>query len=150
MANFYTDTAELKFHLTHPLMQKIVALKERNYTEHDQFDYAPVDFEDAMDSYDKVLEIVGDISANTVAPNAESVDAEGPHLIDGHVQYATGTQKNLDAIIKAGLMGITLPRKYNGLNFPIVPYIMAADMVSRADAGFVNIWGLQDLSLIHI
>ncbi len=144
MANFYTDTAELKFHLTHPLMQKIVALKERNFTEHERFDYAPVDFEDAMDSYDKVLEIVGDISANTVAPNAESVDAEGPRLIDGHVQYAAGTQKNLDAIIKAGLMGITLPRKYDGLNFPIVPYIMAADMVSRADAGFVNIWGLQD------
>ncbi|MBN8688758.1 MAG: acyl-CoA dehydrogenase family protein [Chitinophagales bacterium] len=144
MANFYTDTAELKFHLTHPLMQKIVALKERNFTEHERFDYAPVDFEDAMDSYDKVLEIVGDISANTVAPNAESVDAEGPQLIDGHVQYAAGTQKNLDAIIKAGLMGITLPRKYDGLNFPIVPYIMAADMVSRADAGFVNIWGLQD------
>lgn len=144
MGNFYLDTAELKFHLAHPLMQKIVGLKERNYTEHEKFDYAPVDFEDAMDSYDKVLEIVGDICANTVAPNAEGVDAEGPQLIDGHVQYAAGTQKNLDAIVKAGLMGITLPRKYNGLNFPIVPYIMAADMVSRADAGFVNIWGLQD------
>jgi len=144
MANYYTDTTELKFHLTHPLMQKIVALKERNYTAHEQFDYAPVDFEDAMDSYDKVLEIVGDICANTVAPNAESVDAEGPLLIDGHVKYAAGTQKNLEAIVKAGLMGITLPRKYDGLNFPIVPYIMAADMVSRADASFVNIWGLQD------
>lgn len=144
MANFYTDTAELKFHLTHPLMQKIVALRERQFTEQDQFDYAPVDFEDAMDSYDKVLEIVGDICANVVAPNAESVDAEGPQLINGHVQYARGTQENLEAIVKAGLMGITLPRKYNGLNFPIVPYIMAADMVSRADAGFVNIWGLQD------
>jgi 3-(methylthio)propanoyl-CoA dehydrogenase len=144
MANFYTDTAELKFHLTHPLMQKIVALKERDYTEHERFDYAPVDFEDAMDNYDKVLEIVGDICANTVAPHAESVDGEGPHLIDGHVRYAAGTQKNLDAIVQAGLMGITLPRKYDGLNFPIVPYIMAADMVSRADASFVNIWGLQD------
>jgi 3-(methylthio)propanoyl-CoA dehydrogenase len=144
VGNFYHDTAELKFHLTHPLMQKIVGLKERNYTEHEKFDYAPVDFEDAMDSYDKVLEIVGDICANTVAPNAEGVDAEGPKLIDGHVQYAAGTQKNLDAIVNAGLMGITLPRKFNGLNFPIVPYVMAADMVSRADAGFVNIWGLQD------
>ena len=121
MANYYSDTAELKFHLTHPLMQKIVALKERNYTEHERFDYAPVDFEDAMDSYDKVLEIVGDICANTVAPHAESVDAEGPLLIDGHVKYAAGTQKNLEAIVKAGLMGITLPRKYDGLNFPIVP-----------------------------
>lgn len=144
MANFYLDTPELKFHLQHPLMQKIVALKERNFAEKDKFDYAPKDFEDAMDSYDKVLEIVGDICANTVAPNAEGVDAEGPQLIDGHVKYAKGTQENLDAIVKAGLMGITLPRKYDGLNFPIVPYIMAADMVSRADAGFVNIWGLQD------
>ena len=144
MANFYLDTPELKFHLTHPLMQKIVALKERDFAEKDQFDYAPADFEDAMDSYDKILEIVGDISANVVAPNAEGVDNEGPRLIDGRVQYAKGTQENLDAIVQAGLMGITLPRKYDGLNFPIVPYIMAADIVSRADAGFVNIWGLQD------
>jgi hypothetical protein len=144
MENFYLDTPELKFHLTHPLMNKIVNLKERNFSEKDKFDYAPMDFEDAMDSYASILEIVGDISANIVAPNAEGVDIEGPQLIDGHVQYASGTQKNLDAIVKAGLMGITLPRKYDGLNFPIVPYIMAADMVSRADAGFVNIWGLQD------
>ncbi|MBS1654805.1 MAG: acyl-CoA dehydrogenase, partial [Bacteroidetes bacterium] len=92
MGNFYLDTEELKFHLTHPLMQKIVGLKERNYTEHLTYDYAPADFEDAMDSYDKVLEIVGDICANIVAPNAEGVDAEGPKLIDGHVQYASGTQ----------------------------------------------------------
>ena len=144
MGNFYQDTAELKFHLTHPLMQKIVALKERNFTEHERYEYAPVDFEDAMDNYDKVLEIVGDICANVIAPNAGEVDVEGPHLEEGHVRYARGTSENLDAIVKAGLMGITLPRKFNGLNFPVVPYIMAADMVSRADAGFVNIWGLQD------
>lgn len=125
-------------------MQKIVALKERNFSQKDEFDYAPSDFEDAMDSYDKVLEIVGDICANTIAPNAEGVDAEGPKLENGRVYYASGTQKNLDALVQAGLMGITLPRKYEGLNFPIVPYIMAADIVSRADAGFVNIWGLQD------
>ena len=142
--NFYRDTPELKFHLEHPLMKKIVALKERNFADKDKFDYAPMDFEDAMDSYDQVLEIVGEISANIVAPNAESVDAEGPQLIDGAVHYAKGTQENLDALIKAGLMGITLPRKYDGLNFPIVPYTMAADIVSRADASFVNIWGLQD------
>lgn len=144
MGNFYTDTPELKFHLSHPLMQKIVTLKERNFEGKDQFDHAPADFEDAMDSYDKVLEIVGDICANTIAPNAEGVDTEGPKLEDGRVYYASGTQKNLDALVQAGLMGITLPRKFEGLNFPIVPYIMAADIVSRADAGFVNIWGLQD------
>ncbi|MBN2486144.1 MAG: acyl-CoA dehydrogenase family protein [Bacteroidales bacterium] len=144
MDNFYIDNPELKFHLTHPLMKKIVALKERNFADKEQFDYAPIDFEDAMDSYDKVLEIVGDICANIIAPNAESVDAEGPELKDGGVVYAKGTQENLDALVKAGLMGITLPRKYAGLNFPIVPYTMAADIVSRADASFVNVWGLQD------
>lgn len=142
--NFYHDTPELKFHLEHPLMKKIVALKERNFADKDKFDYAPIDFEDAMDSYDKVLEIVGDICGNIIAPNAEGVDAEGPQLVDGHVKYASGTEENLEALVKAGLMGITLPRKYDGLNFPVVPYTMAADLVSRADASFVNVWGLQD------
>ena len=144
MANYYIDNPDLKFHLSHPMMEKIVALKERNFANKDKFDYAPVDFEDAMDSYDKVLEIVGDICCNIISENAESVDQEGPHLVDNRVIYASGTEKNIDALNKAGLMGITLPREYDGLNFPIVPYIMAADLVSRADAGFVNIWGLQD------
>lgn len=144
MDNFYTDNLDLKFYLTHPLMEKIVALKERNFADKDTYDYAPLDFEDAMDSYDKVLEIVGDICANVIAPNAESVDQEGPQLIDNHVIYAKGTQENLDALVKAGLMGITLPRQYGGLNFPVVPYTMAADLVSQADASFVNVWGLQD------
>ena len=144
MANFYTDNPSLKHHLHHPLMRRIVELKERNYADKDKFDYAPVDFEDAMDSYEKVLEIVGEICGNTIAPNAESVDQEGPSVKDGRVTYAKGTQINLDTVRKAGLMGIAMPRRYNGLNFPIVPYIMAADMVSRADAGFENLWGLQD------
>ncbi len=144
MANFYNDNPSLKHHLTHPLMRKIIELKERNYTDAEKYDYAPFNFDDAMDSYEKVLEIAGEISGDIVAPNAESVDHEGPHVVDGRVVYAEGTQKNLDALVKAGLMGISLPRRYNGLNFSLVPYIMAADMVSRADAGFVNIWGLQD------
>lgn len=144
MANFYTDTKDLKFHLEHPLMKKIVALKERNFTEKDKFDYAPVDYEDAMDSYNRVLDIVGEICGDIIAENAEDVDANGPKVVNNEVVYAEGTQKNLDAVNQANLMGITLPRRFGGLNFPIVPYIMAADMVSRADAGFVNIWGLQD------
>ena len=144
MANFYNDNKDLKHHLNHPLMRKIVELKERNFADCEKFDYAPINFEDAMDSYEKVLEIAGEISGEIVAPNAESVDHEGPHVVDGHVEYAEGTKKNLDALVKAGLMGISLPRRYNGLNFSLVPYIMAADMVSRADASFVNIWGLQD------
>jgi alkylation response protein AidB-like acyl-CoA dehydrogenase len=142
--NYYFDNTDLKHHLHHPLMRRIVELRERNYANAQKFDYAPIDFEDAMDSYEKVLEIVGEIAGDIVAPNAESVDQEGPHVVDGHVVYAKGTQVNLNALVKAGLMGITLPRRYNGLNFSLVPYIMAGDMVSRADAGFVNIWGLQD------
>lgn len=144
MANYYTDNSELKFHLNHPLMKEIVRLKEREYAFKDEFDFAPLDYEDAIDSYDRVLDVVGEICGNIVAENAESIDAEGPEVIDGHVKYARGTEENIKALNQAGLMGMSLPYKYDGLNFPIVPYIMAADIVSRADAGFVNIWGLQD------
>lgn len=144
MANFYTDTPELKYHLNHPLMKRIVELKERNFSDKDKFDYAPVDFEDAMDSYDKVLEIVGEICGDIIGPNAEGVDHEGPICANGRVTYANGTAQNLEACRKAGLMGMAMPRRYGGLNFPITPYIMAADIVSRSDAGFENLWGLQD------
>ena len=144
MANFYTDTPELKHHLNHPLMKRIVELKERNYADKDNYDYAPVDFEDAMDSYDKVLEIVGEICGDIIAPNAEGVDHEGASCSDGHAHYASGTVQNLEAVTRAGLMGVAMPRRFGGLNFPITPYIMAADIVSRSDAGFENLWGLQD------
>ena len=144
MANFYTDNPDLKHHLNHPLMRKIVELKERNYTDAEKFDYAPLNFEDAMDSYDKVLEIVGEICGGIIAENAESVDHQGPRVENGRVIYADGTKENLDACRKAGLMGMSMPRRYGGLNFPITPYIMAADIVSRADTGFENLWGLQD------
>ena len=144
MANYFLDTPLYKHYLHHPLMKRIVELKERNFADKDSFDYAPVDFEDAMDSYEKVLEIVGEICAEIIAPNAESVDREGPSLRGGRVSYAAGTQQNLEVVRKAGLMGIGMPRCYNGLNFPVVPYVLAADMVSRADAGFGNLWGLQD------
>ncbi|MDE7449878.1 MAG: acyl-CoA dehydrogenase family protein [Paramuribaculum sp.] len=144
MANFYTDTPELKHHLQHPLMQKIVELKERNFRDAEEYDYAPLNFEDAMDSYDKVLEVVGEICGTTIADNAEAVDHEGPTVVDGRVHYATPTEENLELCRKAGLMGMAMPRRLGGLNFPITPYIMAADMVSRADTGFENLWGLQD------
>ena len=144
MANFYNDNKDLKFHLGHPMMKKIVQLKERGFSEKDSYDYAFFDYEDAMDGYDKVLEIVGDICGNIIDPNAESVDAEGPKLVNNEVKYARGTQENHDALTRAGLIGMSLPREYGGLNFPMVPYVMAAELVSRADAGFANIWGLQD------
>jgi len=144
MANFYTDNENLKFHLSHPLMEKIVKLKESNYSETDKHDYAPLDFEDAIDSYGKVMEIVGEISGEIIAPNAEGVDHDGPQLINNEVLYAPGTQRNYEALVNAGMIGMSLPREYGGLNFPMVPYVMSGEIVSRADAGFANIWGLQD------
>lgn len=144
MANFYLDNEELKFHLEHPLMKKIVVLKEDNFADKDNYDYAPVDFEDTMDSYDKTLEIVGEICGDIIAPNAESVDHEGPQVENNRVIYARGTQENHDALVQAELYGMSLPREYGGLNFAMIPYVMAAELVSRADAGFANIWGLQD------
>ena len=144
MANFYTDNPDMRFQLEHPLMKKIVELKERNYQDKDKYDYAPRDFEDALDSYDKVLEIVGEICGDIISPNAENVDHDGPKIVNNRVVYASGTRENHEALTKAGLIGMSLPRKYNGLNFSMVPYVMAAELVSRADAGFANIWGLQD------
>ena len=144
MANFYNDNPGLKHHLQHPLMQKIVELKERNFADAEKFDYAPLNFEDAMDSYDKVLEIVGEICGGKIAENAEDVDHQGPRVENGRVIYADGTKENLELCRKAGLMGMAMPRRLGGLNFPITPYIMAADIVSRADTGFENLWGLQD------
>ena len=144
MANFYTDNPDLRHHLTHPLMEKIVALKERDYTDAEKYDYAPLDYADAQDSYDRVLEIVGEICGDIIAPNAEDVDHQGPRVENNRVIYADKTKENLEACRKAGLMGMAMPRRFGGLNFPITPYIMAADIVSRADTGFENLWGLQD------
>ena len=144
LMNFYTDSPELKHYLNHPLMQRVVELRERDFAEKDQYPYAPHDHEDAMDNYDRVLEIVGEICGDIIAPNAEGVDHEGSTCRDGHVYYASGTEQNLDALRKAGLMGLSMPRRYGGLNFPCVTFMLAADMVSRADAGFENLWALQD------
>lgn len=144
MANHYTDIPQLSFHLNHPLMERIASLKEREYAQHKEYDYAPIDYADAMDNYHQVLEIVGDLCANIIAPNSQEVDQTGPTLKDGRVSYDPLTQQNLDAVRKAGLMGMAIDRRYGGLNFPITPYIMAAEIVSRSDAGFENLWGLQD------
>ena len=144
MANHYTDHPELRFELNHPMMKRIVKLKERDFRDKDQYDTAPVDFDDAMDHYDRTLDIVGELSATTIADNAEGVDQEGPHHEGDRVRYASGTQRNLDAMISAGLNGMTMPRRYEGLNFPITPYTMCAELVAVADAGFGNIWSLQD------
>lgn len=144
MANFFNDNESLKFHLHHDMMKEIVRLKERDYADYGKYDYAPSDFEDALDSYEKTLEIVGEISGNILFENAESVDQDGPTIVDNAVVYAKGTQQNHEALRDAGLYGMSLPREFGGLNFSYVPYVMAAEIVSRGDCGFANIWGLQD------
>ena len=144
MANYYTDHPEFEFHLNHPLMKRIVELKERNFADKDNHADAPVDYQDAIENYKRLLEITGDIAANVLEPNSEEVDTEGPHLVDGRMHYASKTYENLDATRKAGLWGVSMPRRYGGLNFPVTPYSMASEIVAAADAGFQNIWSLQD------
>ena len=144
MANYFTDHPELEFHLHHPLMKRIVELKERNFADKDKYEDAPVDYNDAIENYKQLLDITGDIAANIIEPNSESVDLEGPHLENGRMIYASKTFENIDATRKAGLWGISMPRRYGGLNMPITPYSMASEIVSTADAGFQNIWSLQD------
>ncbi len=143
MANYYTDHPELEFHLHHPLMEKIVELKERGYADKDKFDDAPVDYDDAIENYKRILDITGDIAANVIEPNSESVDLEGPHLENGRMIYASKTYENLDVTRKAGLWGISMPRRYGGLNLPNVTFSMLSEVISAADAGFQNVWSLQ-------
>ena len=144
MANYYTDHPEFEFYLNHPEMQRIVELKERNFADKAEYADAPVDFNDAIENYKRMLEITGDIAANIIEANAEDVDLEGPHLENGRMIYASKTFYNLDATRKAGLWGVSMPRRYGGLNMPITPYSMASEIVAAADAGFQNIWSLQD------
>lgn len=143
MANYYTDHPEIEFHLDHPLMKRIVELKEKGYVDKDQFADAPVCYEDAIENYKRVLDITGDVAANIIEPNSESVDLEGPHLVDGRMVYASKTVENIDATCKAGLWGVSMPRKYGGLNLPNVVFSMLSEVISAADAGFQNIWSLQ-------
>ena len=144
MANYYSDHPEFDFYLNHPEMKRIVELKERNFADKDSYPDAPVDFDDAIENYKRVLDITGDIAANILEPNSEEVDLEGPHLVEGRMHYASKTYENIEATRKAGLWGISMPRRYGGLNLPITPYSMASEIVATADAGFQNIWSLQD------
>ena len=144
MANFFLDNKDLQYHLNHPMMKRIIELKERNFADAATYDYAPHNTEDALDSYRRVLEIVGDVCGEVIAANAESVDHEGPRVVNDHVEYAAGTVRNIEALTEAGLSGMTLPRRFDGLNMPVTCFAMANEMVARADAGFENIWGLQD------
>ena len=143
MSNYYTDHPEIEFHLNHPLMKRVVDLKERNYAEKDQFEDAPVNYEDAIENYKRLLDITGDVAANIIEPNSEDVDLEGPHLENVRMIYASKTFENLDATRKAGLWGLSMPRRYGGLNLPNAIFSMASEIIAAADAGFQNIWSLQ-------
>lgn len=146
MANFFTDNPDLLFQFDRLKLQEVVEIAEHGYSEAQHFDFAPTDYQDAIDNYRKVLEIVGDITANIVAPEAAAVDEEGSHFAAGDVSYAKGTQAALEALTQAELMGFTLPRRYGGLNLPTTIYTMAIEMVARAEASLMNLFGLQDIA----
>ncbi len=144
MANYYTDHPEIAFHLEHPLMKRLVELREKNYEDAKKgIDYAPVDYEDAIENYRRILDITGDVAANVIEPNSESVDLEGPHLENNRMVYASKTFENLEQTRKAGLYGVSMPRRFGGLNVPNVIFSMMSEIISAADAGFQNIWSLQ-------
>lgn len=144
MVNYYTDHPEIAFHLTHPQMRRLVELREKNYEDAAKgIDYAPVDFDDAIENYKRVLDITGEVAANTLAVNSESIDLEGPHLENNRMVYATKTVENLEQTRKAGLYGVSMPRRYGGLNLPNIVFSMMSELVAAADAGFQNIWSLQ-------
>ena len=146
MPNFFADNADIQFHMNHMDLREIVSLMEGDFSQAGEYPYAPASYEDAVDGCRRVLDLVGQIAGDIIAPRAEEVDRTGPVCENGQVTYAKGTRENLDAMAGADLMGFTLPRKYGGLNMPTTMYSMAVEMVSRADAGFMTIFGLQDIA----
>ena len=145
MPNFFLDNPDVQFHFKRLDLSEVVGLAEDNYTQAREFNYAPVNYEDAMENYCKVLEVAGDLAGNYIAPRSASVDHEGATFNDGTVTYAEGTRKNIQELSQADLMGMILPRKYGGLNFPFTIYMMVTEMLARADASLMNIFGLQDI-----
>lgn len=146
MPNFFTDNIDVLFHFNRMDLRDILEIAEDGYEQKKEFDYAPENYEDAMENFRKVMEIVGDISGNFIAERAAGVDEEGAHFDNGVVTYAKGTQENLKQLAQADLRGMILPRKYGGLNFPFSIYMVAVEIVSRADASLMNIFGLQDIA----
>ncbi len=145
MPNYFLDNPDILFHFKNLDLNEIAALAEDNYAQAQEFNYAPTNYDDAMENYRKVLEIVGDLAGNYISPRSADVDHEGAQFSEGHVEYAQGTQQNIKELSQADLMGMILPRKYGGLNFPFTIYMMAVELLSRADASLMNIFGLQDI-----
>ena len=146
MPNFFDDNEDLKFNLDTLDLAEVVALCERGFADAAEYDDAPADLDDARDNYRRVLRLVGDICGNFIEPRAESVDLEEAQYADGVVTYPTGIAQAIKRLADADLMGFTLPRRYGGLNLPTVCYSLAIELVSRADAGLMTIFGLQDIA----
>ena len=145
MPNFFAGNRDILFHFDSFDLREVVALAESNYAQAREFSHAPVNYEDAMENYRKVLDVVGDLAGNSIAPRAARVDQEGATFANGQVSYAEGTRQNIQQLAQADLMGTILPRKYGGLNFPFTLYMMVTEILSRADASLMNIYGLQDI-----
>ena len=145
MPNYFTENADLLYQFDRLDLKEIVEMTEENYKQAEKFEFAPLNYEDAKENYRKVLEVVGDIAANFIAPRAAKIDEEGAVFKDGRVDYAKGTKEALEMLSKAELMGMILPREYGGLNFPTTIYMMAVEIISRAEASLMNIFGLQDI-----
>lgn len=146
MPNFFTDNEDIVFHFNRLDLKEVLEAAEDNYEQAKEFKYAPENYEDAMDNFEKVLEVLGDIAGNYINERASGVDEEGAHFENGEVRYAKGTEENLKRLAQAQLRGMILPRKYGGLNFPFTIYTMSIEMISRADASLMNIFGLQDIA----
>ncbi len=149
MANYFTDNEDIRFLFDHIDLRELARLQEDDFTRDRDGDnsYAPDDVDDAVDNYRRVLEIIGQIAGDMIAPNAEQVDREGNTLnADGTVTLHPLVQENLNRLSQADMMGFTLPRKYGGLNCPSLVYTMATEMISRADTSLMNLFGLQGIA----
>lgn len=144
MDNFFTDNSDIQWHFNHLDIEDVVASLEDGYTQASQYEDAPVSYADAIDGYRRVLEMAGAICAQEIAPLAADVDREGAHFEDGRVRHAEGTARALSVLRQAGLMGVQLPRRFGGLNFPATLYSICIEMVSQADASLMNVFGLSE------
>lgn len=144
MANFYTDNDRLERELQGDTLRRLATLREGDFGEAERFDFAPRTAEEAVAGYRTAMQLLGEICAERIAPNAREVDLTGPVCHEGRVSYAPKTLENHRALVEAGLYGMTLKRRFGGLNFPTTLFVMASEMVARADGGFACLWALQN------
>ncbi len=144
--NYFLDNADLQFRLEHLTLQDVLEMKEQGYRFHKDYEAAPRHYADAVDNYRLLLEVLGEICARVIAPRAGEADLEGAHYADGQVSYSEATQEGLLALQQADLMGAMLPWEYGGLNLPESIFQMMVEIVSRADASLMTLFGLQEIS----